>query len=321
MTNTLAKRTTIGSSDLSIYPFGLGGNTFGMTTDVQASEKVLDAFVGSGGNLIDTADMYSFWYPGNSGGESETIIGDWMRKRGNRSDVVIATKVSGLPDLAGLAPATIAAGAEASLKRLQTEYIDVYFAHIEDPKTPIVESAAAFDELVKAGKVRQVALSNLSPAAIEEWLLVAKENNLALPVALQPNYSLVHRRDYEQNRAGLAQKHELSVFTYSSLANGFLTGKYRSEADLEGRARGQVVKDYLNADGLKVLDALDELAGAHSSTVSTVALAWLLARPAVAAPLASATSVEQLAELTAAVDLELTADELTRLDTASAAFA
>lgn len=321
MTNTSAKRTTIGSSDLSIYPFGLGGNTFGMTTDVEASEKVLDAFVGSGGNLIDTADMYSFWYPGNSGGESETIIGDWMRKRGNRSDVVIATKVGGMPDLAGLAPATIAAGAEASLKRLQTDYIDVYFAHFEDPKTPIVESAAAFDELVKAGKVRQVALSNLSPAAIEEWLLVAKENNLALPVALQPNYSLVHRRDYEQNLAGLAEKHELGVFTYSSLANGFLTGKYRSEADLEGRARGQVVKDYLNADGLKVLDALDELAGAHSSTVSTVALAWLLARPAVTAPLASATSVEQLAELTAAVDLELTADELTRLDTASAAFA
>jgi aryl-alcohol dehydrogenase-like predicted oxidoreductase len=316
-----AKRTTIGSSDLSIYPLGLGGNTFGMTTDAEGSEKVLDAFVASGGNFIDTADMYSFWVPGNSGGESETIIGDWMRKRGNRGDVVIATKVSGLPDLAGLAPTTIAAGAEASLKRLQTDHIDVYYAHYEDPKTPIAESAAAFDELVKAGKVRQVALSNLSPAAIEEWLSVAKENNLALPVALQPNYSLVHRRDYEQSLAGLAETHGLGVFPYSSLANGFLTGKYRSEADLEGRARGQVVKDYLNADGLTVLDALDEVARAHSSAVSTVALAWLLARPAVTAPLASATSVEQLAELTAAVDLELTADELTQLDTASAAFA
>lgn len=313
--------TTIGKSDLSIYPFNLGGNTFGMTTDAEASEKVLDAFTEVGGNFIDTADMYSFWVPGNSGGESETIIGDWTAKRGNRADVVIATKMSGLPELKGLAPQTIKKAAEGSLERLRTDYIDLYYAHHEDPDTPIAESAEAFDELVKAGKVRQIALSNFSTAAIKEWMSVAKENGFAQPVALQPHYSLVHRRAFEQDYAELAQTHELSVFPYFSLAGGFLTGKYRSEADAEGRARGGAVKDYLNVDGFRVLDALDEVAAAHGAKVSTVALAWLLTRPTVTAPLASATSVEQLRESLACVDLVLTEDEIEKLNTASRAFA
>lgn len=313
--------TRIGSSELDIYPLGLGGNTFGMTTDAAASETVLDAFVAAGGNLVDTADSYSAWVPGNRGGESETILGDWMHRRGNRASVIVATKVGAHPEFKGLAPDNIARAADASLARLRTDYIDLYYAHHEDADQPIEEIAGAFDALVKAGKVRYVAISNLPPERIAEWLRVARENGLALPVALQPQYSLVSRKSYEERVAPLAEAHGLGVLPYFALASGFLTGKYRSAADLVGAARGGAVQPYLNADGLRVVDALDAVASARGAAIATVALAWGLARPTVTAPLASATRVEQLAELMAAPRLQLTADEVAALDAASQPFA
>jgi aryl-alcohol dehydrogenase-like predicted oxidoreductase len=311
----------VGTSDLDIYPLGLGGNTFGNTTGAGASEKVLDAFVAGGGNFIDTADMYSFWMPGNSGGESEKIVGEWTRRRGNRDSVFIGSKVGGLPEFKGLAPDNIARAADASLKRLQTDYMDLYYAHFDDGITPIVEIAAAFDGLVRAGKVRYVGVSNLSPERIAGWMSVAREDKLAVPVALQPQYNLVSRRNYEQTYAPLAEAHQLGVFTHSSLAKGFLTGKYRTSADLEGAARGQAVQPYLNEAGLGVILALESVASSHNASTATVALAWLLAKPTVTAPLASATTLDQLSELLAVVNLQLSTDELTALDEASRPFA
>lgn len=313
--------TRIGTSDLNIYPLGLGGNTFGMTTDAKASETVLDAFVAGGGNLIDTADSYSFWVPGNRGGESETIIGEWMRQRGNRSSVIIATKVGGHPEFKGLAPDNIARAAEASLRRLQTDYIDLYYAHYDDESVPIEEVAAAFDSLVKAGKVRYIAISNLPSERINDWMRVAQENSLAVPVALQPNYSLVHRKSYEENYAPLAECYNLGVLPYFALASGFLTGKYRTEEDLKGAARGAAVQPYLNENGLAVVDVLAKVAAAHDAAIATVALAWVLAKPTITAPLASATSEKQLSELLAVSDLQLSADEIAALDEVSQPFA
>jgi aryl-alcohol dehydrogenase-like predicted oxidoreductase len=309
----------IGTSDLEIFPLGLGGNTFGGRTDAAASEEVLDAFVAGGGNFIDTADSYSHWVPGNRGGESETVLGEWMRRRGNRSQVVIATKVAGHPEFKGLAPDTIARAADASLQRLQTDYIDLYYAHHDDPSTPVAEMAKAFDALVRAGKVRHVAISNLPPDRIAEWMRLARENGLALPVALQPQYSLVSRHDYEQKLAPLADVHELAVFPYFALANGFLTGKYRTPADLEGSSRGDGVAPYLNSNGLRLSDG--EVALASGAVMATVALAWLLAKPTITAPLASATSPAQLAELLAVPDLRLSDGEVAALDEASRPFA
>lgn len=311
----------IGASDLDVFPLGLGGNTFGGRTDAAASEEVLDAFVAAGGNFVDTADSYSYWVPGNRGGESETVLGDWMRRRGNRASVVVATKVGGHPEFKGLAPDTIARAADASLQRLKTDYIDLYYAHHDDPAVPVAEMAAAFDALVRAGKVRHVAISNLPPDRIAEWMRLAREGGLAMPVALQPQYSLVSRHGYEQKLAPLAETHGLAVFPYFALANGFLTGKYRTPADLEGASRGNAVAPFLNATGLRVIDALRSIASAHGAAVSTVALAWLLAKPAITAPLASATSPAQLAELMAAPGLRLGEDEVAALDEASRPFA
>ncbi|HEX7089281.1 MAG TPA: aldo/keto reductase [Longimicrobiales bacterium] len=311
----------IGDSDLEIYPLGLGGNTFGNTTDREASERVLDAFVDAGGNHIDTADSYSAWVPGNRGGESETILGDWMRSRRNRHSLVIATKVGAHPELRGLAPDNIAWAAEASLRRLRTDYVDLYYAHYDDEAQPIEEIAPAFDRLVREGKVRYVGISNFEPGRSEEWIRFARENGLAVPVALQPEYNLVARRNYERNIAPLAEAEGLGVLPYFGLASGFLTGKYRTPADLEGRPRGRRVAKYLNDDGLRVISALETIAAARETAIATVALAWLLAKPTVTAPLASATSIEQLTELMAAPGLELTADEVARLDDAAAPFA
>lgn len=311
----------IGASELEIFPLGLGGNTFGNTTDERASMEVLDAFVAAGGNFIDTADSYSHWKPGNRGGESETILGEWMRRRGNRPQVVMATKVGGMPGLKGLAPATIARAADDSLRRLGTDYIDLYYAHHDDPAVPVAEIASAFDALVRAGKVRHVAISNLAPERIDEWMRLSRENGLAVPVALQPQYSLVSRQKYESTFAPLAQKHGLAVFPYFALASGFLTGKYRTPADLEGAARGKSVAPYLNADGLRVVAALRSIAEARGAAIATVALAWVLAKPTITAPLASATRLPQLAELMAAPSLRLTDDEVTALDEASQPFA
>jgi len=311
----------IGDSDLEIYPLGLGGNTFGNTTDREASERVLDAFVDAGGNHIDTADSYSAWVPGNRGGESETILGEWMRSRRNRHSLVIATKVGAHPEFRGLAPDNIARAAEASLRRLRTDYVDLYYAHYDDEGQPIEEIAPAFDRLVREGKVRYVGISNFDPARSAAWVRFARENGLAVPVALQPEYNLVARRNYERNIAPLAEAEGLGVLPYFGLASGFLTGKYRTPADLEGRPRGRAVARYLNDDGLRVISALETIATARGAAIATVALAWLLAKPTVTAPLASATSVEQLAELVAAPGLELTADEVARLDEASTPFA
>ena len=313
--------TRIGTSELEIFPLGLGGNTFGMTTDAPASEAVLDAFLAGGGNFIDTADVYSAWVPGNRGGESETILGEWMRKRGNRAAVVLATKAGALPELKGLAPETVARAVDGSLQRLQTDYIDLYYAHYDDDTRPIEEIAATFDAVVKAGKARYVGISNMAPERATAWLRTAEENGLAVPVAIQPEYNLVSRRGYEQNVVPLAESHRLGVFPYFGLASGFLTGKYRTPEDLEGAARGGMVKGHLNENGLQVVRAVESVAQARGAAMATVALAWLLAKPTVTAPLASATSPAQLAELMAAPALRLTADEVAALDEASRPFA
>ncbi len=309
----------VGRSELRVSPLGLGTNTFNDPSDPKQFHTVLDGFVERGGTFIDTADMYSYWVPGNSGGESETIIGQWVADRRNRDDVVIATKVSGKPDLLGLKPETVVRGAEDSLRRLRSDHIDLFYAHYQDDETPIVESAAAFDRLVTEGKVRAVALSNFTVAAIEEWFQACEENGLARPVALQPRYSLVSR-EYETGLAGVAQRLGMSVFPYQVLAGGFLTGKYRTEADTEGRVRGGAVKRYLTPEGLRVLDVLDAVADEHGTQPASVALAWATANGKVTAPLAAATSTAQLDQLFAAVALELTAEQVQRLDEASATF-
>lgn len=312
---------TIGNSDLETYPLALGTNSFGWSSDAAESEKVLDAFTSAGGNFLDTADSYSFWIPGNSGGESEAIIGDWMKSRGNRDSVIVATKVAGHPQFVGLAPATVAAAADASLRRLQTDHIDLYLAHHDDESTPLVETLTAFQELVDAGKVRYVGISNYTADRVAEWLRVAQENGFDLPVALQPPYNLVQRRAFEQTLAPLVAEHDLGVFAYPALASGFLTGKYRTAADAETTIRGGWLGDYLTADGFGVITALDTVAQAHAISTSTAALAWLLAKDVVTAPLAGARTADQVPELVAATDVRLTDAEVVYLDEASAPFA
>lgn len=311
----------IGTSDLDIFPLALGGNTFGWTSDEAASFEILDAFTAGGGNFVDTADSYSAFADGNSGGESETIIGQWTNARGNRDDVVIATKVSQHPDFRGLAPNNIRAAADASLTRLQTDRIDVYYAHYDDDKTPLVESLAAFDELVTAGKVRHVAISNYTPARVREWLELAEANGFAAPIALQPHYNLVARRDYEGELQNLADEHDLGVFPYFSLAAGFLTGKYRTRADLADTQRERLTTGYFSDAGLDVVQGLREVAESRSAEVSSVALAWLLARPGVTAPIASASTVSQLPALLDAPALALTSEEVEKLTVLSDAVA
>ena len=318
-TSTTASAVSIGTSELSVYPLGLGTNTFNHPDAPEEYRAVLDGFVERGGNFIDTADMYSYWMPGNSGGESETVIGQWLAARRRRDDVVIASKVAGKPDRLGLAPGNVAVAVDESLQRLQTDYIDLYYAHYQDDETAIAESAAAFDALVKAGKIRAVALSNLSPQAIDEWFRVSRENGFALPVALQPQYSLV-ARGYEDELLDTAKRHEMAVFPYQVLAGGFLTGKYRTAADLEGRARAGAVEGYLTPEGLGVVNVLDDVAAAHSTDVASVALAWASADGKITAPLAAATSGEQLDQLFAATALTLTPEEIAALDAASASF-
>jgi len=310
----------VGTSDLTVFPLGLGTNTFVDPANWSSFAPILDGFVERGGTMLDTADMYSYWVPGNVGGESETIIGEWLAARGRRDDVVLATKVAGMPGRIGLSPENIRRAADESLRRLQTDYIDLYYAHYPDADTPVAESVAVFDELVRAGKVRTVGLSNMTAAQIDEWMRVADENGWARPVALQPQYSLVSR-GFEAELADAAQRHGLAVFPYQVLAGGFLTGKYRTEADTAGRARAGTVKGFLTPAGLGVLDVLAEVAAAHDTDSATIALAWALANPAVTAPLAAATSVAQLDQLFAAVDVELTASERDALTAASASFA
>ncbi|MEU4235742.1 aldo/keto reductase [Actinoplanes sp. NPDC026619] len=310
--------SSLGNSGIEVFPLALGGNTFGWTSDEATSHQVLDAFVEAGGNLIDTADGYSAWVPGNSGGESETIIGNWLTARGNRDRVVIGTKVSQHPQFRGLAAANVAAAADASLTRLRTDRIDLYYAHYDDPNTPLEETAGAFDALVKAGKVRAIAVSNYTADRIREWFEIARRNDFTLPVAVQPHYNLVKRIAYERDIAPVAAAEHLAVVPYYALASGFLTGKYKTTEDLKGAPRGQAANAYLSEAGLQVIKVLEDVASAHGVAPATVALAWLRGRPGVAAPLASARTTEQLPALVAAATLDLTADERTALDEVSA---
>jgi aryl-alcohol dehydrogenase (NADP+) len=307
----------IGTSDLTVFPLALGGNVFGWTADEATSHGVLDAYTAAGGDFVDTADVYSAWGPGNSGGESETVIGSWFAKSGRRDDVVIATKVSQHPEFRGLSADNVAAAARASLQRLGTDRIDLYYAHFDDQDTPLEETVRAFDQLVREGLVRYTAISNYSRARAGEWIRIAKENGLALPVAIQPHYNLVTREPYETEIAPLAHDEHLGVVPYFSLAAGFLTGKYRSAEDFAGKDREGQVSGYFNDEGLAVVDALDSIAAAHGTEIATVALAWLQAQPDVVAPIASARNTEQLPALLAAAELTLTEDELRTLDEVS----
>lgn len=307
----------LGSSDLSVFSLCLGGNTFGWTSDATESQAVLDAFLADGGNFVDTADGYSQWKPGNVGGESEQIIGDWMRVRGNRSDVVLATKVSRLAPNSGLSAASIAGGVEASLRRLQTDYIDIYYAHYDDPSVPVEESAAAFNQLVEQGKVRHIALSNYTGARLAEFVAACVSNNLAVPILFQPHYNLVFRKEYESDMAPTVERLGLSVAPYYSLASGFLTGKYATTADMSSAPRRVGLASYDKPQSRDVLKAVAEIASAHSVSSASVALAWLLTRPHVDAPIASARVVSQLPDLMAGARLQLSLDEVAALTQAS----
>jgi len=311
---------------LSVTPLCLGGNTFGWTTDQQRSFEVLDAYADGGGNFIDTADTYSAWVPGHVGGESETILGQWMSSRGNRDRVIIATKIGSKMGVApgasgisqGLSRRYIMEEVEASLKRLQTDYIDLYLAHRDDPNTPLEESLAAFDTLQRQGKVRAIGASNYSADRLRAALRVSEQQHLARYECLQPPYSLVNRASYERELEPLCLEQGLGVMTYSSLASGFLSGKYRSGKDLPATPRaGGIQQRYMNQHGFGVLAQLDQVAEAYHVTHTQVALAWIIARPGITSAIASATSVEQLRELLAAVDLKLDEQAIQRLNDAS----
>jgi len=314
------EKRRLGRSQIHTAPLCLGGNVFGWTLDEAASFRILDEFVAAGFDFIDTADVYSTWVPGHVGGESETIIGKWCRQRGNRSKLVIATKVGWLmpPDRKGLSRKNILRAVEDSLRRLQTDYIDLYQAHVDDAETPLEETLAAFGELLRQGKVRAIGASNYSAARLTQALDLAGEGGLPRYDSLQPLYNLYDRAEFESQLAPLCVQREVGAITYFSLASGFLSGKYRSQQDLAGRARGPRVEKYLNARGQAILVALEEVAAAHASTPASVALAWLMSRPGVTAAIASATSSEQLRSLVAAPSLQLDAASLKRLEQASA---
>jgi aryl-alcohol dehydrogenase-like predicted oxidoreductase len=309
---------TLGNSGIDIYPLVLGGNTFGWTSDEKTSREVLDEFVSAGGNLIDTADVYSAWAPGNSGGESEIVLGRWLTARAKRDDVLIATKVSQHPQYQGLSADNVEAAANESLLRLGTDYIDLYYAHFDDEKTPLEETVAAFDKLVKEGKVRAIGISNYSADRIRQWFDIARANDFTLPVALEPHYNLVTRKNYEENLLPVAQQENLAVFPYFALASGFLTGKYRTEEDLKGKQRSGMVKDYFTPAGLEVVAELDRIAKAREVSIATVSLAWLRHQPQIAAPIASARIPEQLPALLESTKLSLSEEELSQLDDVSA---
>ncbi|MFB6439967.1 aldo/keto reductase [Streptomyces sp. NPDC056411] len=315
-THTPHLRRNLGS--LSVSPLCLGGNVFGWTADEAESFAVLDAYTAGGGNFVDTADVYSAWVPGNKGGESETVIGNWLASRGNRSDVVIATKVGAHPDLKGLGAATVKSAVDESLARLRTDYIDLYYTHYDDESVEVGEFLTALDDLVRAGKVREIAASNISAQRLEESLALSDREGLARYVALQPHYNLVSRDTYEGELADAAARHGLAAVPYYALASGFLTGKYRPDSQV-GSARSGKAAQYLATDrGRRVLAALDTVATAHDVEPATVALAWLAAQPTVAAPIASARTVAQLPALLALTDLTLTETELALLTEASA---
>jgi len=313
-------RRKLGKSGIEVAPLALGGNVFGWTVDEATGFKILDAFVAAGGNLIDTADIYSMWIPGNKGGESETMIGNWLKRSGKRKKVILATKV-GMemgPRKKGLSKKYILREVEDSLRRLQTDCIDLYQSHEDDPKTPLEETLEIYAELVKQGKVRAIGASNYGAERLAEALEVSRRRGYPSYQTLQPFYNLYDRAEYEAKLEPLCRKEGLGVITYLSLASGFLTGKYRSKNDLAKSARGEKVKDYLNDRGFRILGTLDQVAAENKSTPSAVALAWLMARPGVTAPIASATSLEQLNDLIAATKLKLDRAAIDALNQASA---
>ncbi|NGM65650.1 aldo/keto reductase [Sphingobacterium sp. SGR-19] len=311
-------KVTIKNTDLEIAPVNFGGNVLGWTLDEQASFDILDKFTAAGFNFIDTADTYAWWVNG-TGGQSEEIIGKWLKSRGNRNQVVIATKVGSETKEHGfdISKKHIIKSADESLRRLGVDHIDLYYTHFDDKVTPIEETLAAYDELIKVGKVRYIAASNLSPARLAESFEIAEKNGLPKYVALQPHYNLVERTTFETDYAALVERYNLSVFPYWSLAAGFLTGKYRTQEDFNKTIRGGSVKKYFDDKGKAVLKALDAVAEKHGVKQATVALAWLLANPLITAPIVSATSEGQLQTLFAAPDLKLDAEDLAILDEAS----
>ena len=314
------EKRKLGKSDLLVSPLTFGGNVFGWTLDETKSFEILDAFVDAGFNFIDTADTYSTWAPGNHGGESETIIGKWLKKNGKRTDVIIATKLGG--DMGdgkkGLSAKYIKQEVEASLKRLQTDHIDLYQSHYDDPETPVSETMTAFNELIKEGKVRYIGASNFSAERIKESNDFARENNLQPYISLQPLYNLYDRQKFENEYLKLVTDEGLGVIPYYALASGFLSGKYRSEADLGKSPRGQGIKKYLDERGLRILTAMDKVAADQQASLSEIAIAWLLHKSYITSPIASATNEKQLKELLKGTALKLSAEQMQQLDEASA---
>jgi aryl-alcohol dehydrogenase-like predicted oxidoreductase len=310
----------LGKTGIEIAPLVFGGNIFGWTTDQAASFKVLDAFAAAGFNSVDTADVYSRWVPGHTGGESEIILGEWMKQRGNRIKIIVATKVG--MDMGdgkkGLSKSHILRSAEDSLKRLQSDYIDLYQSHVDDPDTPFEETLGAYAQLIKQGKVRAIGASNHKAERLAAALEASKKNGLPAYQTLQPNYSLIERADYENSLEPLCLKQGLGVINYFPLAGGFLSGKYRSESDAAGKARARNVTKYLNERGFKILAALDQVAKKYNATPARISLAWLLARPSITAPIVSATNLEQLKDLISSVELKLDTDSIEFLNQASA---
>ncbi len=312
---------TLGQTGLEVVPLMLGGNVFGWTIDTQQSFRILDAFLDRGFNFIDTADVYSRWAPGNQGGESESILGQWLHQRGGRREkIVLATKVG--MDMGhgheGLGKQHILESAEASLRRLGTDHIDLYQSHKDDAATPFDATLEAYAQLIEQGKVRAIGASNYKGDRLTEAIELAQKHDLPVYQTLQPEYNLYSRADYETDLAPVAKRFDLGVIPYSSLASGFLTGKYKSVEDTEGKKRGGKVSRYFDDRGQKILAALAQVARETGAREATVALAWLMAQPTITAPIASATSLDQLDELTAAVDLTLTEDQLRQLTDASA---
>lgn len=314
------EKRKLGHSDLFVYPITFGGNVFGWTINEQQSFEVLDGFTDEGFNFIDTADSYSHWVPGHTGGESETIIGNWMEARKNRQQVIIATKVGSIPGTTkkSLAKDYILKCVDESLKRLKTDYIDLYQSHYDDPETPIEDTLEIYDQLIRAGKVRWIGASNFSAARLTEALDIAQKLSLPKYQTFQPEYNLYKREVYEQEFEDVVVENQLGVINYYALASGFLSGKYRSEADLNKSQRGAGIKGYLNDRGFKILKALDQVAEQYNANPASIALAWLIARPSVTAPIASVTNLLQLQDLVKAANIKLDVEDIAILDEASA---
>ena len=318
--NKFMEKRKLGNTDLEVYPIAFGGNVFGWTLDEKKSFEILNGFAEAGFNFIDTADVYSRWKPGNSGGESEKIIGNWLKEKKNRHDIILTTKVGS--DMGngkkGLKKEYILKAVEDSLKRLKTDYLDLYQTHFDDESTPVLETLEAYDQLVKDGKIRWIGTSNMSPERIKESLETSAEKGLPSYETLQPHYNLYAREKYESQYEPLALGHGLGVFTYFSLESGFLTGKYKTKEDLKKSPRGGDMDKYFDARGLKILNALDEISKQNDTTPASVALAWLIQRPSVTAPIVSATSLNQLDAIIQAPDLNLNSDAIRFLNGSSA---